>query len=95
MADVSDRDGRTGRGTAEGHVGREGCGAGGKGRLVVSIVNMFLLIATVAAVGRTTAPFVIAILLAIPAVWFQYHGLWMDDDWELAESWMFSGASNL
>jgi hypothetical protein len=65
---------------------------GDRGRLVVSVVNMFLLIATVAAVGRTTAPFVIAILLAIPAVWFQYHGLWMDDDWELAESWMFSGA---
>ena len=65
---------------------------GDRGRFVVSIVNMLLLIATVAAVGRTTMPFVIAILLAIPAVWFQYHGLWMDDDWELAESWMFSGA---
>jgi hypothetical protein len=56
------------------------------------MVNMFLLIATVAAVGRTTMPFVIAILLAVPAVWFQYHGLTRDDDWELAESWMFSAA---
>jgi hypothetical protein len=62
------------------------------GRLILSIVNMFLLIATVAAVGRTTLSFVIALLLAIPAVWFQYLGLWHDDDSSLAASWMFSGA---
>ena len=60
------------------------------GRLVVNAVNMFLLLATIAAVGRTTLAFVIALLLAIPAVWFQYAGLWHDDDWQLAESWMFS-----
>jgi hypothetical protein len=63
-----------------------------QGRLVLSAVNMFLLIATVAAVGRTTLSFVIAVLLAIPAVWFQYLGLWHDNDTELAESWMFSAA---
>jgi hypothetical protein len=62
------------------------------GRLILNGVNMFLLIATVAAVGRTTLSFVIALLLAAPAVWFQYFGLWQDDDWMLAESWMFSGA---
>ena len=61
------------------------------GRLVVNAFNMFLLIATVAAVGRTTLSFAIALLLAIPAVWFQYSGLWRDDDRELAMSWMFSG----
>jgi hypothetical protein len=61
------------------------------GRLLLNAVNMFLLIATVAAVGRTTGSFVIAVLLAAPAVWFQYHGLWNDDHWALAESWMFSG----
>ena len=60
------------------------------GRLVVNAVNMFLLLAAIAAVGRTTLSFVIALLLAIPAVWFQYTGLWHDDDWELAKSWMFS-----
>jgi ion channel len=60
------------------------------GRLVVNAFNMFLLIATVAAVGRTTLSFTIALLLAIPAVWFQYSGLWRDDDRELAMSWMFS-----
>jgi len=61
------------------------------GRLVVNAFNMFLLIATVAAVGRTTLSFAIALLLAVPAVWFQYSGLWRDDDRELAMSWMFSG----
>ncbi len=63
-----------------------------RGPLVLNFVNMFLLIATVAAVGRTTLSFVVALLLAIPAVWFQYHGLWHDDDRELAESWLFSAA---
>lgn len=62
------------------------------GRLVLNVVNMFLLIATVAAVGRTTSSFVMALLLAVPAVWFQYLGLWHDSDSDLASSWMFSAA---
>lgn len=62
------------------------------GRLVLNGVNMFLLIATVAAIGRTTLSFVIALLLAVPAVWFQYLGLWQDDDAVLSWSWMFSAA---
>jgi ion channel len=61
-----------------------------QGRLTLTAFNMFLLIAAVAAVGRTTLSFVIALLLAIPAVWFQYSGLWNDDDRQLAMSWMFS-----
>lgn len=65
--------------------------ASDQGRLVLNAVNMFLLIATVAAVGRTTLSFVTALLLAAGAVWFQYLGLWNDNDTELAESWMFSG----
>lgn len=63
-----------------------------QGRLSVNIINMFLLIATVAAVGRTTLSFVAALLLAGTAVWFQYQGLWQDSDLELARSWMFSAA---
>jgi len=62
------------------------------GRLVLNGVTMFLLIATVAAVGRTALSFVIALLLAVPAVWFQYLGLWHDSDSDLAGSWMFSAA---
>lgn len=63
-----------------------------RGRLVVNGINMFLLIATVAAVGRTTLSFVAALLLAGTAVWFQYQGLWHDSDVDLARSWMFSAA---
>lgn len=66
--------------------------ANDRGRLFLNGINMFVLIATVAAVGRTTLSFVIALLLAVPAVWFQYLGLWYDSDSDLANSWMFSGA---
>src|SRR5262245_7229609 len=61
-----------------------------QGRLILNAVNMFLLIATDAAVGRTKLSFVIALLLATPAVCFQYLGLWYDSDHDLAVSWMFS-----
>jgi hypothetical protein len=66
--------------------------ASDRGRLVLNGVNMFLLIATVAAVGRTRWSFVIAVLLALPAVWFQYTGLWNDDEHELMVCWIFSAA---
>ena len=62
------------------------------GRLILNGVNMFPLIATIAAVGRTTLSFVIALLLAVPAVMFQYVGLWHDSDSDLAWSWIFSAA---
>ena len=62
------------------------------GRLLLNFVTMFLSISAVAAVGRTTLSFTIALLLAIPAVWFQYSGLWNDDDSQLAISWIFSAA---
>ena len=61
-----------------------------QGRLFINAINMFLLIATVAAVGRTTLSFVIALLLAVPAVLFQYLGLWRDSDIDLTRSWVFS-----
>jgi hypothetical protein len=66
--------------------------ANDQGRLVVNAANTFVLIATIAAVGRTTLSFVIAVLLAGPAVWFQYVGLWNDTDADLAMSWIFSAA---
>jgi len=65
--------------------------ANDQGRLFLNGINMFLLIATVAAVGRTTLSFVVALLVAVPAVWFQYVGLWHDSDSDLAVSWIFSG----
>src|SRR5438105_4203983 len=66
--------------------------ASDNGRLILNGVNMFLLIATVAAVGRTTLSFAIALLLAVPAVLFQYVGLWHDSDINLTWSWIFSAA---
>jgi len=62
------------------------------GRLMVSGVNMLLLIATVAAVGRTTFSLVVGLLLAVPAVWLQNLGLWHDSYTDLTWSWMFSAA---
>jgi hypothetical protein len=60
------------------------------GRLFLNGINMFLLIATIAAVGRSKLSFVIALLLAVPAVLFQYIGLWHDSDSDLTWSWIFS-----
>jgi hypothetical protein len=62
------------------------------GRLAVNFVNTCVLIAAVAAVSRSTPPFVMSLLLALPAMWYQYRGLWLDDDTLLARSWMFSAA---
>jgi len=60
------------------------------GRLALNAINLFLLIATIAAVGRTTMSFLVAILIAAPALWFQHKGLVLDDEGDLARSWMFS-----
>jgi hypothetical protein len=60
------------------------------GRLLLNGINIFVLIATIAAVGRSTLSFIIALLLAVPAVLFQYVGLWHDSDADLAWSWIFS-----
>jgi hypothetical protein len=46
-----------------------------RGRLVVGAAHVLVLIAAVAAVGRTTLPFVIALLLGLPAFAFQVVGL--------------------
>jgi hypothetical protein len=63
-----------------------------RGRLLFNLVNLFLLVSTVAAVGRSMMSFVIALLLAAPTAWFQYQGLVLGDETELAKSWMFACA---
>src|SRR3954471_21506836 len=60
------------------------------GRLFLNGINMLLLIATVAAVGRSTLSSVTTLVLALPAVVFQYIGLWHDSDLALTWSWIFS-----
>src|SRR3954466_2328105 len=66
--------------------------ANDQGRLFLTGINISLLVATVAAVGRTTLSFVIALLLAAPALLFQYVGLWHDSDRDVTWSWIFSAA---
>ncbi|MGH8173218.1 MAG: ion channel [Rhodanobacteraceae bacterium] len=61
-----------------------------QGRLVLTAVGIFVLIAAVAAVGRSKLSFVLTLLLAVPAVVFQYLGLWHDSDSDLTWSWIFS-----
>lgn len=63
-----------------------------QGRLLVNIVNAFVVIATVAAVGRTVLSFVIVLLLAGPTLFFQYLGITGGDVEQIAMSWAF-GAS--
>jgi hypothetical protein len=51
-----------------------------QGRTVLMVAQAMILISAVAAVGRTTMPFVIALLLGIPALTFQLvANVWHDD----------------
>jgi hypothetical protein len=63
-----------------------------EGRMALNWANVFLVVATVAAVGRSYLSFVIVVLLAAPTVVFQWIGLAHDDAVWLARSWMFGGA---
>jgi hypothetical protein len=51
-----------------------------EGRMLIGAIHVLVLIATVSAVGRTTTPFVIALLLGIPAFGFQFLALEGLDD---------------
>jgi hypothetical protein len=51
-----------------------------EGRLLLGATHVLVLISAVAAVGRTPTPFVIALLLAIPAFGFQFLALQELDD---------------
>jgi hypothetical protein len=64
------------------------------GRVVVQAAQVLVLIAAVAAVGRTTLPFVIALLLGIPAFVFQSGITFGYGDPEMFRVWsnVFHGA---
>ena len=62
------------------------------GRLLIGGINAFLVVATVATVGRTVLSFVIVLLLAAPTVAFQYLGITSGDAESLAMSWGFGAA---
>jgi hypothetical protein len=61
------------------------------GRLAVNSTGTLVVIAAVAAVGRTALSFVIALLLAAPAVIFHWLGMSADDRHYLLLSWCFAG----
>jgi len=62
-----------------------------EGRFAANLVNAFVIVATVAAVGRTMFSFIVVLLLAAPTLFFQWLGLSINDMQLLAYSWM-SGA---
>ena len=60
--------------------------------MLIGGINAFLVVATVATVGRTVLSFVIVLLLAVPAVAFQYLGITTGDPEPLAMAWGFGAA---
>ena len=62
------------------------------GRLAISAINLFIMIAAVAAVGRTVLSFVIILLLAGAALASQYLGMSWGDTQHIVHSWMFGAA---
>jgi len=62
------------------------------GRLAVSTINVLIVIAAVAAVGRTMLSFVIVVLLAVAAVGSQYLGIAWGDTQHVVHSWIFGAA---
>jgi hypothetical protein len=60
------------------------------GRIVANVINIFILLAAVAAVGRTRLTFVVAVLLALPVVGFQVLSFARADPGYLVWSWVFA-----
>ena len=60
-----------------------------QGRIVANLINLSILLAAVAAVGRTNFSFAIAVLLALPVVGFQVLGIVWAEPRYLMLSWSF------
>ncbi len=63
-----------------------------QGRVVINWVNALVLVSAVAAVGRTMLSFVIVLLLAAPALAFQWLALVEGETQWLLDSWAFGAA---
>lgn len=61
------------------------------GRIAANAINTFVVVATVAAVGRSHLSFALVVLLAIPTVGFQWLGIREENNYWLMHSWV-SGA---
>ena len=62
------------------------------GRYLVNALNILIMIATVAAVGRSILSFVIILLLAVGVMATQFFGISWGDTEHLAHSWAFGAA---
>lgn len=62
------------------------------GRIMVAALNALIFVAAVAAVGRSVLSFVIALLLAAPAIYFHWVGVATGDAYSIVMSWKFAGA---
>jgi hypothetical protein len=60
-----------------------------EGRIVANLINLAILLAAVAAVGRTKLSFAIGVLLGLPVVGFQVLGIVWTDPRYLMWSWAF------
>lgn len=62
------------------------------GRIVANGINLFILLAAIAAVGRSMGSFLVGVLLALPTIAFQLLGFSLDETRYLAWGWMFGAA---
>ena len=62
------------------------------GRLAVGATHIFVIVAAVAAIGRSVASFVIALLLGVPAVVFQLLARTSADPALMLHTWWFDAA---
>lgn len=60
-----------------------------QGRIVANLINLSILLAATAAVGRTKLSFAIAVLLALPVIGFQVLGIMWTEPRYLMLSWVF------
>jgi len=63
-----------------------------RGRILLNGCNLLVVVAAVAAIGRTQLSFVIALLLAAPALLFQLLAMDGGDSQFLLHSWAYGGA---
>lgn len=63
-----------------------------RGRILLNVSNLLVVVAAVAAVGRTRLSFVIALLLAVPTLAFQLLAIDEGDASHLLRSWAFGAA---
>ncbi len=62
------------------------------GRIASALLNLLVVLAAVAAIGRSMLSFVVALLLAGPALYFHWLGVTSSDASSLALSWVFGAA---